>query len=79
MGLGRAGRADEHHVLTGDQRAERGAHRLVSLDQVPTEIGFEQRKGLKRCLDRQQIEWLQGNGSGGRINRCHIGNGSFGR
>jgi hypothetical protein len=65
--------------LTGDQRTECGAHRLVTLDQVPTEIGFKQRKGLKCSLDRHEIEWLQGDGSADRINASRCGYGSFGK
>jgi hypothetical protein len=79
MGLGGAGRADQHHVLAGDQRAERGANRLVTLDQVLAEIGFEERKRLKCSLDRHEVEWLQGDGSADRINASRCGYGSFGR
>ena len=78
MGFGGAGQAEQHQVLTRDQRAERSADRLVTLDQVPTEIRFELCKGLKRCLDRQQVESLQEGGCVGRSIGSQCGDGAFG-
>jgi hypothetical protein len=58
MGLGDTRWADQHHVLTGHERAERSANGFVTLDQVQTEIRFELRKGLECRLDGYEVERL---------------------
>jgi len=45
---------------------------------MSAEVGFEQRKGLKRSLDWHEIERLQGDGSADRISGSRCGDGSFG-
>jgi hypothetical protein len=46
---------------------------------VLAEIRFEERKGLKRCLDGRQIKRLQGDGGIGCISGGSQCGGSFGR